>query len=132
VRGEELGKIARTHKIYRPHENAWVILGGKYTTFRVMASDLTKEICHHFRVPYNPNSTLSYLSKKVTILPFEKPPEFNQSLIESIVESEGVRTLEDLLKRRIGLFDSETLRGGMPISTFKREFKETLKKFQLI
>jgi len=38
------GDISRNHKIYNPASDIFVLIGGKYTTFRVMAKDLLKEL----------------------------------------------------------------------------------------
>ncbi len=38
------GKVSRHHEIYQMKENCYVLLGGKYTTFRSMAQDLVKKI----------------------------------------------------------------------------------------
>lgn len=49
-----LGKTSRDHHIYQPDKNVYVILGGKYTTFRSMAADLAARIIRKRNRPYNP------------------------------------------------------------------------------
>jgi glycerol-3-phosphate dehydrogenase len=39
-----LGNIDRTHRIFSPLPNHYVLIGGKYTTFRKMATDLVEQI----------------------------------------------------------------------------------------
>ncbi|MCT4641334.1 MAG: FAD-dependent oxidoreductase [Bacteriovoracaceae bacterium] len=40
--GKNSSKTSREHKIFNLHHNMYIIAGGKYTTFRVMAKDLIK------------------------------------------------------------------------------------------
>lgn len=47
------GKTARNHKYYQPRHNMHVIIGGKYTTFRVMAQDVCKIVCKKLERNYN-------------------------------------------------------------------------------
>lgn len=41
---KDSNKTSRHHKIYTPKENLYIIAGGKYTTCRVMAKDLTNQL----------------------------------------------------------------------------------------
>lgn len=47
-----LGKTSRDHHIFQPTNNCYVILGGKYTTFRVMAADMTATLVRKKGIPY--------------------------------------------------------------------------------
>jgi glycerol-3-phosphate dehydrogenase len=42
--GSDLGKTSRYHQIYFPQSNCSVLIGGKYTTFRIMVKDLLTKI----------------------------------------------------------------------------------------
>ena len=53
-----LGKTSRDHHIYQPDQNTYVILGGKYTTFRSMAADLAARIIRKRNRPYNPSLSM--------------------------------------------------------------------------
>ena len=41
---KDRSKVSRTHKVFEPENNIFVICGGKYTTFRVMAQDILKKV----------------------------------------------------------------------------------------
>ena len=91
-------KTARHHKYYQPRNNLHVIMGGKYTTFRIMAKDVAQNICAKLGFTYN-----SILSKKpLRIIPNFKPFSGTQATpeqIEKIKSQEFVRTDEDLMRR---------------------------------
>tara|TARA_Y100000590_G_scaffold470774_1_gene670144 strand:+ start:92108 stop:93529 length:1422 start_codon:yes stop_codon:yes gene_type:complete len=96
------GKTAREHKLYQPRSNMYLMLGGKYTTFRVMASDVAREICSKYRVSYNSNKTKSPLRQTSAILPFDRSTLTRENVMKAL-EFEKVRTFEDLLSRRLGV-----------------------------
>jgi len=95
-------KTARNHKYYQPRSNLHVIMGGKYTTFRVMAKDVAQNICSRLGVSYNSNKTKSPLRITPNFRPFEDTA-VDQKTIDKIKETEFVRTPEDL-KRRLTPF----------------------------
>jgi glycerol-3-phosphate dehydrogenase len=94
----DLSKTAREHQIYRPHENTFVIVGGKYTTFRVMASHMTAQILRKRGVAYN-----SHFSKKPLKVQSLATKEtiIDANLIKGIIKNEHVRRQEDILRRRL-------------------------------
>lgn len=49
----DLGKTAREHKVFRPHERCHVIVGGKYTTFRLMVQEVARELCLKRGISYS-------------------------------------------------------------------------------
>ncbi len=100
----DLGKVARHHKIYQPQENAFVILGGKYTTFRVMASDLVKMIFSKKGVTYHPEKSITPFQKNSLCLPW-MPINLDQQKLKRIVEEELPKTYEDLILRRLGIWN---------------------------
>lgn len=96
------GKTSREHKIWRPLANTYVIAGGKYTTFRVMGQEITREICHKFGLSYNEDKSLSPLRQRSVVLPFRwKVP--TQAELTRICEEEMPRTFDDLVRRRMGI-----------------------------
>ncbi len=100
--GSDLGKTSREHKIYRPLSHTYVLVGGKYTTFRVMGQEITQEICHKFGHGYNKDLTLQPLRQRSIVLPFDwKLP--SADLLKKICEEERPATFEDLIKRRLGI-----------------------------
>ena len=99
---DDLGKTARTEKIYQPYHNVHVIAGGKYTTFRVMGQGISRIILERKNMPYNNKLTESSLRSPL-LVPAFKPVPITSKLIFKIVENEKVRTFEDLVYRRIGV-----------------------------
>lgn len=100
--GSDRGKTSREHKIYQPRSHTYVIAGGKYTTFRVMGQEITREICHKFGQGYNRDVTLSPLRQTSVILPFHWVLPGAEQL-KQICENEKPKTFEDLIKRRLGI-----------------------------
>ncbi|WP_417334981.1 glycerol-3-phosphate dehydrogenase/oxidase [Halobacteriovorax marinus] len=94
------GKTAREHKVFTPLSKLYVIVGGKYTTFRTMAQDITREIIKAQNISYNPDKTKVPLSKKCQYNFFHKP-KLTREIIEKIIKDELPRTYDDLEKRRI-------------------------------
>ncbi|MAW07929.1 MAG: hypothetical protein CME61_06570 [Halobacteriovoraceae bacterium] len=102
----EKGKTARTHRTYQFEETAFAIMGGKYTTFRVMAQESVKSICHKLNIIYKKNKTLSPLRQKSISLGDSFSPPIGDELIR-LIEIEHPRTLEDLIHRRLGLYSKK-------------------------
>lgn len=94
------GKTAREHKVIQPDKGVFVIVGGKYTTFRTMAQDISAQVVRRQQLCYNPNKTKRPLRKKCQHNFFHRPPLTTET-IESIIRNEYPRTLEDIEKRRI-------------------------------
>ncbi len=97
------GKTSRHHKIYTPAENTYVIAGGKYTTFRVMASDITKKVFKDNNQSYDKSLSKTEFTKK-SLLADIHSQKVNLEMIEKIIEQEQVHSLEDLIKRRLSLY----------------------------
>ena len=93
---------SRRHKIYRPRSNLFVLMGGKYTTFRIMAQDLMRSLFSKKRQCYHAHLSLSPLLKK-SVFSFFENSSITPSDIEKIIETEFPRTLDDLMIRRIGI-----------------------------
>ncbi len=102
----DLGKVARHHKIYQPGENAFVIIGGKYTTFRVMASDVVKMLFSKLKKTYHPERSLSPFRQRSHCLPWQAL-ELDAQKLKSIVETEFPKTFDDLILRRLGIWNLE-------------------------
>jgi glycerol-3-phosphate dehydrogenase len=101
--GSDRGKTARNHKYFQPRSNLHVIMGGKYTTFRVMAKDVAQNICSRLGFSYNSTKSKRPLRVTPTFKPFEDT-NLTPEVIEKIRSTELVRTQEDL-KRRTSLSD---------------------------
>ena len=100
----DLGKVARHHKIYQPGEKAFIIMGGKYTTFRVMASDLVKMLFSKMGQTYHPDRSTRPLKKRSACLPWT-PIQIDQEKLKYIMENELPKTREDLILRRLGIWN---------------------------
>jgi glycerol-3-phosphate dehydrogenase len=122
---EALGKISRHHKIYRPSANCYVLIGGKYTTFRKMTQELAQEIVPRLGKRYHPNLTLNPLRQHSIVPTFGKAPTMNIELIKKIISHEKVYTFDDLIKRRLSLLErpselKEVM--GIPVNQIKDLF----------
>lgn len=100
--GADRGKTSREHKIFQPMSDTYVIAGGKYTTFRVMGQDITREICHKHGKGYNENYSIKPLRQRSVIIPFEWRVPTKDDLIR-ICETEAPKTFEDLVDRRLSI-----------------------------
>ena len=96
-----ISRTSRGHKIFRPEENIHVLLGGKYTTFRVAAAELAAPLLRQKGVAYNPLLSRSKLRVRSTVPSFQvwRP---NQADIDKIIERERPRTNHDIIERRLG------------------------------
>lgn len=99
---ENAGKTARTHRCFWPSHRQGVILGGKYTTFRVMAQDLLAPIMKQMQRSFDPDRSKRPLRRPSVIHPFKRVV-FERNHLEEILKTEHVRTLDDLVKRRLGV-----------------------------
>ena len=99
---ESSSKTSRNHKVFNPQKNLYVLVGGKYTTFRKMAQDLNKIIFKKLNIRHDKSLTLQKL-KTTSIVknPFEKKISLDD--LKLILRKENVRTREDLLNRRLSL-----------------------------
>lgn len=102
----DLGKVSRFHKIFRPTKSSYVLLGGKYTTFRRMTQDLAQEIVPRLGRRYHPNHTLAPLRQKSLMPTFGEKPKLTLELVKEIIRTEHVKTFEDLVHRRLSLLES--------------------------
>jgi glycerol-3-phosphate dehydrogenase len=99
---ESSSKTSRLHKVFSPDKNMYVIIGGKYTTFRKMAEDLNKTIFRNLGIKHDKSLTLQPL-KTTSIVknPFEL--KIDKEVIAKILKEEHVRTKADLIERRLSL-----------------------------
>jgi len=122
---EALGKVSRFHKIFRPDAHTYVILGGKYTTFRRMNQELAHEIVPRLGKRYLPNLTLNSLRQRSIMPTFGKKPHLTLEMVKQIIEREKVTTFEDLVKRRLSILEEpQHLKDvyGIPIEKIKALF----------
>lgn len=113
-----LGKVSRHHKIFRPTSHSYVMIGGKYTTFRKMTQELAREIVPRLGKSYHPNLTLNPLRQHSLIPTFGEKPKLNVELLKKIIIEEKVKTIDDLIKRRLSIIqDTKSLPDvmGLPL-----------------
>ena len=123
--GSDRGKTSREHKIYQPMSDTYVIAGGKYTTFRIMGQDITRDICHKYGLPYNEQKSALPLRQVSTILPFEWTLPTRDDLIR-ICETEKPKTFEDLIRRRLSISSKKVWSQRVPGKDFNQFFLEHL------
>lgn len=121
-----LGKVSRHHKIYRPTSHSYVMIGGKYTTFRKMTQELASEIVPRLNLRYKPNLTLNPLRQHSLVPTFSEHVSLNLELLKKIISTERVKTFDDLISRRLSLIEkSDTLTHvmGVPVDQVKNLLK---------
>lgn len=123
---KSLSKVSREHKVFHPRKGLFTILGGKYTTFRTMVQSVAERIVSDNHFSYNNNKTLSPLRQHSTIPSFGKY-ELTPKKIEQIIETEKVKTFEDLFDRRIGLQTTFQLENPALFENMKNELKQQFK-----
>lgn len=96
------GKTSREHKVFQPQSDTFVIAGGKYTTFRVMGQEISRDICHKYGISYNNNFSIRPLRQKSVVIPFEWKIPTAEELIQ-ICETEMPKNFDDLVKRRLSI-----------------------------
>lgn len=99
-----LKKTSRVHHNYQPFHNLHIILGGKYTTFRVMGQDISRTIVESTGESYNSSRTKAPLRQPSVVNSLVKTKlSLTKDDLEKIMDTEFVRTYEDLIERRLGL-----------------------------
>lgn len=102
---DALGKVSRFHKIFRPDHSTYVMIGGKYTTFRKMTQELAQEIVPRLGKRYYPNLTLNPIRQKSIMPTFGEKPQLTLQMVKDIIRFEKVTTFDDLVKRRLSLLE---------------------------
>lgn len=105
-KGKARGKVSRKHKIYSPQEGLYVVIGGKYTTFRVMAEDVVKKIFKANGEPFEKNLSARPLSRPSAV-GMVMPAMLPQDIIQRIVATELPRTKEDVICRRLSALSQD-------------------------
>lgn len=120
------GKTSRFHQIYRPTHHSYALLGGKYTTFRRMAQEVSQELVPRLGITYNPNLTLNPLRQHSLFPTFGQKPQVTEELLSKIIATEKVVTFEDLVKRRLSVLarpEDLTEIHGLPVQRVKELLK---------
>lgn len=101
-------KTSRHHLLYHITPTIHAIMGGKYTTFRVMAQGISKIICERLKIKYNKKKTLSPL-RQHSIMDTFGHADISIDIIDQIFEKELAKTSSDIIERRLSLFDDKKL-----------------------
>lgn len=121
------GKTSRVHKVYQPYHNLHVIIGGKYTTFRVMGQEISRSICESLNVGYNSSLSTKALRRRSIVSAFnERRKELSRERVEQIISEEFVRTKDDLLTRRLGLQNTGAWKFSPPLDQFLTDYEDIL------
>jgi|GEM_PF-266991 len=128
--GESLSKTSREHKMYMINKSAYVIAGGKYTTFRTMGREISENIVRSFQKAYDPSKTMNHLKVKSTTPAFIKF-KLDITTLLKIIKNEHVKTFEDLVVRRLScnsklIFELKT---GLNFNQFFLEHLEQIKPY---
>jgi glycerol-3-phosphate dehydrogenase len=99
----DINEVSRHHKVFKPYENSYVLLGGKLTTFRKMVQEIVKPIVENEGGSYNSSLTMRLLRHSPLTNAYRRR-NFAQSTVEKILRNEKVESFEDLYKRRLSLF----------------------------
>ncbi|HXH30209.1 MAG TPA: glycerol-3-phosphate dehydrogenase/oxidase [Bacteriovoracaceae bacterium] len=119
---ESRGKASRFHKVFRPDSHTYVMLGGKYTTFRKMNQEIAREVVPRLGKRYAPNLTMNGLRQRSIMPTFGTRPALNIEMVKKIISVERVTTFEDLVKRRLSLLeDPDSLQDvlGIPLEVVR-------------
>lgn len=117
---DNLSKTSREHKTYRPFSDIFVIAGGKYTTFRTMGQEITRNILLNYQKAYNHEMTLNAFRTKSILSQEIKQNHSALSLekLETIICTESPKTFEDLVKRRLCLPSRKLWTGNQEFNHF--------------
>jgi glycerol-3-phosphate dehydrogenase len=120
------GKTARNHKIFYPSPGLHVIMGGKYTTFRIMARDLVRPLMRELGKNYCPEKTSRPFRRPSQITPFGVANTIDLKLVENVIQSEYVRTIDDLIVRRLGISSAKHWPANQSPFASYQEFKQAI------
>jgi len=123
--GGDLGKTSREHKIFRPHKNTYVVVGGKYTTFRVMTEEIAREITLKANKSYNP--LLS--STKLIANAVEKLNRPTRLDLEQILKNESPKCFADLVIRRLSIPGKKHWNFSPSFDDFFTEYLPLMQKY---
>ncbi len=124
------GKTSREHKTLQPFSNFFVIVGGKYTTFRVMGQDITRKITTSYQKSYSPLKTAQGFTphSKYLKAPDEWPSEDE---LKIIIKDEMPKTLEDLINRRLSVYSPAHNNAQESVEQFVSKHKDFFNQYGL-
>lgn len=108
------GRVSRRHRVYQPRSDVLVAVGGKYTTFRVMAGDVVRLLFGQKGRPYDPSLSQTPPLGRGVVASLAGAGGLSQGDLDRIVRTELPRTLDDLVVRRIGARTRAELPPGLP------------------
>jgi hypothetical protein len=72
-----------------------------------MTQELAQDLMIKLEKKYQPNLTLNALRKHSLYPTFGKRPSLSEELIRQIIKEERVKTLDDLIRRRLSFIESK-------------------------
>ena len=128
---DNLHKTSREHKIYRPYSDIFVIAGGKYTTFRTMGQDITRNILQNYEKSYNHELSLMPLrTSHIVSTNLKRDHEkLDLQVLETIIKTEIPKTFEDLIKRRLALSTRKLWNKSTSFDDFFLSAKPMMEKY---
>ena len=102
---QDKAKTSRQAKVIHPYPGVHVIVGGKLTTFRIMGQKISQKIMKNCGKRYDRQKTARPLRQKSFFNTFSAAQSLpSGEEIKKIILSEKVRTAEDFLVRRMGIY----------------------------
>ena len=115
--GGDTTKLTREHRIARIAPHVFSIVGGKWTTYRVMARDLVDTVVQDLALPVIPSRTetiplIADRTTEITQMVTENPslarelsdaPGFSHADVVHALQYEGAVFLDDVIERRLRL-----------------------------
>ncbi len=128
--GSSLSKTARKHKVFNPMQNISVIVGGKFTTFRTMAHGVISSCLKRLSRPYNKKKTLEKLRQSSVCPSFTNYTVTREDIVK-IIQTEHVRTVDDVFIRRLGIYNESYWHQEGSYQDMKDFCKKEILKFYL-
>ncbi len=122
-------KTSREHKVFRPKENIWAIIGGKYTTFRPMSQEIAREILLTEKLSYNPSLSKTPLRSKSAVNNFDGLEKFGPEDVIKAASLELAANFEDLVVRRLSIPAKNHWDQEIPFEEFFTNLLPSLKNY---
>ena len=124
-KGKERGKVSRSHKIFTPQPHMYVVIGGKYTTFRVMAEDVVKRMRQDSKKPFKRGLSARPL-RRPSLFGMDAPKSPGLEDLRKIAQEELAKTPEDITKRRLSILGQP--QENVSIDDVKKALQESAQK----
>ena len=120
---ESEGKTSREHEIWHLPQGISLVAGGKYTTYRKIAEEMTEQVLNFFpledKVAFHHSRSKDCLNPKASVTAMEKARSlrewmsresgFELAWIDKLIDRHGLEALDILARKRSDEVASETL-----------------------